>query len=245
MAERDVRGIAAELAEHGVALVDGIEEPTGLLRLARSLATVVPHRDSGPGGVTILADLGRPVPPRSGLSGFSACALNPHTDRSGLAQPPGLLLMSCGQAATGGGESILIDGRAVYDDLAQRQPEAVASLSTPRSVLFGGAAGYLGSVFTVASRGVVAVRLRLDDLAQFSPEVQRWLPDLRASIDRHTIVVTLAAGEGYVVNNRHWLRGRRAFIGQRVMYRVNGNLLSHLAIPPGFRPPSSVGTAVG
>ncbi len=228
-----VTGLVAALAEHGLVLLDAVTSRDDLLRLARSIATIVPHRDSDATGLTTIADIGGQV--RSGFAGFSACALNPHTDRSGIANPPALLMMSCGQPATSGGECVVIDGKAVYDDLAESTPKALKALSAPRSVLFGGAAGHLGSVFTrIGDR--LAIRLRLDDLAQFSPEVTRLLPILRAAIDRHAGMFRLDAGQGYILDNYRWLHGRRAFSGQRVMYRVNGIPLANLGITPGFQP---------
>jgi alpha-ketoglutarate-dependent taurine dioxygenase len=112
------------LSEYGLVLLDGVTDSADLLRLANTIATIVPHRDSDSVGLTTIADLGaRRV--RSGLAGFSACALNPHTDRSGIAGPPALLMMSCGQPASSGGECTVIDGKAVFDDLAESQPEAL------------------------------------------------------------------------------------------------------------------------
>src|SRR6266496_1174435 len=221
------------LAEHGLVLLEGVSGPDDLLRLARSIATVVPHRDSDAAGITTIADVGGQM--RSGFAGFSACALNPHTDRSGVANPPVLLTMSCGQPANSGGECVVIDGKAVHDDLAESNPKALRAMNGPRSVLFGGAAGYLGSIFTKVDDRI-AIRLRLDELAQFSPEVARWIPALRATIDRHATMVRFAAGQGYILDNYRWLHGRRAFSGQRVMYRVNGNPRSDLGLTPGFQP---------
>jgi hypothetical protein len=154
---------------------------------------------------------------------------------SGLVNPPALLMMACGQPASTGGECVVIDGKAVYDDLAESHPRVAKALSAPRSVLFGGAAGCLSSVFS-ASGDRITIRLRLDELAQFSPETTRWLPVLRAAIDRHATMVRLDTGQGYILDNHRWLHGRRAFTGQRVMYRVNGNPLPHLGVTPGFRP---------
>jgi len=165
--EHATAGLASALAERGLVLLDGVSNPEDFLRLADSIATIVPHRDSDAAGLTTIADVGRQV--RSGFAGFSACALNSHTDRSEVANPPILLMMSCGQPASSGGECVLIDGKAVYDDLAEPNPEILKALSAPRSVLFGGAAGHLGSIFTRAGDRIV-VRLRLDELAQFSPE---------------------------------------------------------------------------
>lgn len=230
--EQTTHDLVAGLADCGFVLFDGVINSDALLRLAHSIATVVPHRDSDRTGLTTIADRGGQV--QSGLAGFSADELDPHTDRSGIADPPVLLMMSCGRASSTGGECVLIDGAAVYNDLAENQPEALRALSTSRSALFGGATGYLGSVFTEVGDRMV-VRLRLDELAQFSPEATRWLPALRATIDRHANILTLKAGQGYILDNHRWLHGRRAFIGQRVMYRVIGNPLPQLGIVPGFR----------
>lgn len=221
-------GLVAGLAEHGLVLIDSVVDQDDLLRLARVIATIVPHRDGDAAGLTTITDVGGRV--RSGFAGFSACALNPHTDGSGIADPPVLLMMSCGRPASSGGECVVIDGKAIHDDL---DPEALATLSAPRSVLFGGAAGHLGSIFRkIGDRTMV--RLRLDELAQFSPEVTRWLPDLRGAIDRNARIFRLDAGQGYVLDNHRWLHGRRAFTGRRVMYRVNGNPQPHLGIASGF-----------
>jgi hypothetical protein len=209
------------IAEQGLAVVDGLDGPEDLLRLAKSIVVVVPHRDSEPDGVTTIVDLGESIV-RSGFAGFSACALNPHTDRSGVPHPPALLMMSCTQAAATGGECVLIDGQAVYDDLAESEPEALTALSTPRSVLFGGAAGHLSSIFSDNGCGRIAVRLRLDELAQFAPEVDRWIPALRAAIDRHAFEFRLTAGLGYVLDNHRWLHGRRAFPALAALIAING-----------------------
>ena len=87
--------LVSALAEHGLILLDDVFGPDALIRLAHSVATIVPHRDSDAAGLTTIADVGGHV--RSGFAGFSACALNPHTDRSEIAAPPILLMMSCGQ----------------------------------------------------------------------------------------------------------------------------------------------------
>jgi hypothetical protein len=226
-------GLVPALARHGLALIDGVAGHDDLLRLARSITVIKPHRDSDPTGLTTIADLGGQV--QSGFAGFSACALNPHTDRSGVTNPPALLIMSCGRRATSGGECVAIDGKAIYDDLAASEPEALAAFNRPRSVLFGGAAGHLGSIFS-RSHDRLAIRLRLDELATFSPDVTRWLPVLRSAIDRHATVFGLMAGQGYVLDNHRWLHGRLAFSGHRVMYRINGNPLAGLGLIPGFQP---------
>lgn len=219
----------ADLAGIGAALVTDVSGPGELLALAGELGAVVPHRDSRPDGVTVLEDRGETT---VGMVGFSARHLTPHTDRSGVPTPPGLVLTVCGHPPSAGGEALLVDGQAVYEDLATGNPEALEALSAPKTALFGGADGHLGSVFAPTG-DLVAVRLRLDRLARFAPTVATYLPALRAAIGRHQRLVPLPAGTGYIVNNRRWLHGRRGFTGNRIVLRVTVNPQAG-AVPAGF-----------
>lgn len=227
--------LAATLASGGIATFDGISDQAGLARLGNSLGVIVAHRDSGTDGVTTLADLGQ-VGTQPGYAGFSNRALPAHTDRSGVARPPHLLMVACGHEAATGGECIAIDGKAIYDDLTESAPDALRALSHPRSVLFGGAAGYLGSVFEHTTSGRVRIRFRLDELAQYAPEALHWLPTLVEAIERHTMAFTLPAGHGYVINNHRFLHGRRAFTGNRIIYRISVDPFTRYRIPTDFAP---------
>ncbi len=228
----DESALVDALTRHGLALVEGLADSAALLGLAHSVATVVPHRDSASDGVTTLVDLGSAQ--NGGFAGFSSCALAPHTDRSGVADPPALLMLSCSRPATSGGQCVLIDGLAVYDTLAETEPDALTAFCAPRSVLFGGAPGHLGAIFTESDGGRITVRLRQDDLVRFSPVVSRWMPTLRAAIERHVNELDLTTGQGYLLDNHRWLHGRRSFSGHRVVHRVNGNPLPLLGIRTGI-----------
>lgn len=227
--------VMAGLRGNGLAVVD-VADRGELLRLANALATIVPHRDSDLTGLTTITDLGQPA--GDGFLGFTDRELSPHTDRSGDPRPPVLLMTGCVQAARTGGECVLVDGKAVHDDLAISHPEALIALTTPRSVLFGGAAGHLGSVFAHVG-GRITLRLRTDSFAQFSPDVTHWLPLLHNTIRHHIQVLSLAPGQGYVLDNHRWLHGRRAFTGTRVLHRVHGNPRPHLSFSPGFPAPTA------
>jgi hypothetical protein len=210
--------VEADLLRAGVALIDGVAGPLDLLGLARSLGSVVRHRDSRPDGVTTIEDRG--AARVAGLAGFTRCTLPPHTDGSGVNEPPGLLLTACGREPLEGGQITLVDGRAVYGELASIATEAIDALHTARSAMFGGADGHLGSVFTRRADGAITIRLRLDILARFAPVVTPHLPALREAIRRHTLSLSATKGTGYVLDNHRWLHGRLAYEGPRVMYRV-------------------------
>jgi hypothetical protein len=222
--------VLADLSRSGIALIDRVRRPLELLGLACSLGTVVPHRDSESDGVTVIEDRSAQEP---ALAGFTRSALQPHTDRSSLAKPRRLLFTAWGREPLSGGESLLVDGRAVYEELAAIDPDALDALHSPRSAMFGGADGHLGAVFTRGVDGVVAIRLRFDALVRFAPVVVPHLPALRAAIRHRTFTLPARAGAGYVLNNYRWLHGRHAYDGPRLMYRVTGEADRGL-LPAGF-----------
>lgn len=230
--EHSAESVAAQLATNGLAPVHGLHSRAKLVAYGKELGRVVPHRDSDADGVTAIRR--QPGLHHEGYQGFSSDALTPHTDRSGTAEPPQLLLLTCGRVSRTGGECIVIDGRAVYKDLAASEPGAAEALSAPRTVLFGGAGGHLGSIFEAVPGGRIRVRYRSDDLVKFSPDITRWLPALDAAIERHVIRFSLEPGEGYVLDNHRWLHGRSAYTGDRVMYRLSVEPHPRFAIPSGF-----------
>jgi alpha-ketoglutarate-dependent taurine dioxygenase len=227
--------VLADVARFGIALLTDVPGPAELLTLADALGTVVPHADSRADGVTVIEDRGATS---SAMGGFSRRGLSPHTDRSGIDFPPGLVLTACGREPDSGGEALFVDGQAVYEDLGATDPAALEALGSPRSVLFGGADGHLGSVFSTHHR-MVAMRLRLDNLARFAPTVAPHLPAFQAAIERHTVTVLLPARDGYVINNHRWLHGRHSFQGHRVIYRVIANPRPG-TVAPGFRPTNTL-----
>ncbi|APU16428.1 MULTISPECIES: TauD/TfdA family dioxygenase [Actinoalloteichus] len=104
----DTDTVAACLASAGALLLTGLHDRHTVLSAARSLGRIVPHRDSDADGITVIAD--RPMIAGAGLAGFSSAALAPHTDRSGVAVPPPLLLLACRTPAVRGGACVLVDG---------------------------------------------------------------------------------------------------------------------------------------
>lgn len=226
------------LAAEGLALFRDVHTRTAVLQAASAILTVRRHPDADPDGVTVITDLGA-TGDLPGAAGFSRRELGAHTDGSRAPEPPGLLMAVCLQPAAVGGASTFTDGLAVVGELASNWPQALAALARPRSVLFGRADGYLGAVLTVVPAMAAAtirlqLRLRLDDLVTFAPDLQPWLPTLEAAIARHAISVPLVAGQGYILDNHRWLHAREEFTGTRTLYRVLGDPLPSLGLHPGI-----------
>src|SRR4051812_8096597 len=175
--------LAAVLARDGVALFDGVRTEQQLLQLAVRLGRLIPHRDSTGSGLTVTTDRGNTRPPagqagfsRHALAPHSDCSDQPRppllvamtcarpAGRGGARwpplpagparpRPPLLAPMPCPRPAESGGDCVLVDGRAVHDELATSAPEALADLSARRGAYFGGAAGIVGNVFEPDPRG--------------------------------------------------------------------------------------------
>jgi hypothetical protein len=128
--------VAVRLAADGFARFDRIRDRAQLVTLGASLGRIVPHRDSDDDGVTTLENRGG-LARRLGYEGFGTGALAPHTDRSGVIDPPALLLVVCGRKSSTGGDSLAIDGRSV-----RRSPDDRTSCCTsPFSTAYGAVRG--------------------------------------------------------------------------------------------------------
>lgn len=92
-----------------------------LLNVCRMLGHVHHHPDSEADGVTIIAPKDD-IALRPGLYGFSRGTLDLHTDCSSIANPPDLIFNYCCQAAAQGGETLLVDTKAVFVTLWRERP---------------------------------------------------------------------------------------------------------------------------
>jgi hypothetical protein len=224
--------VSARLREDGLAVLAGITGRAALTALARELMTIRPHRDAAPDGVTEITDTGAAA---AGYAAFTGAGLIPHTDGTAVADPPQLLLLACVRPAGEGGATLVADGARVAAALAGRHPGALPALSAPKSAWFGTPAdGYLGAVCEPAGPGRMRLRLRLDDLARFSPDAACAVPALRAAISANAVTLRLGPGDGVVLCNTRWLHGREPYAGRRVMLRILGDPLPGAGILPGF-----------
>jgi Taurine catabolism dioxygenase TauD, TfdA family len=225
--------IRSGLATRGITVFRGGTGRDDLLRVARSLMTIRPHRDSDADGVTTIAQ--RPAPiERTSVAGLTDRELWPHTDGTAVDRPPRILMVACIRPAQTGGRSHLVDGQSLYEEIARTVPALLAELSAPHSACFGEGPGRLGAVFQETGQGWVAIRLRFDELAHFSPTLTPYLDALRTLVRHQTIALDLPAGHGYILLNDRWLHGRTRFTGHREMLRIIGDPLPHHELPNGF-----------
>jgi len=68
--------------------------------------------------------------------------------------------------------------------------------------------------------GELGVRFREDRVAGPESADGALLAEIRATMASQVLEFGLLAGGGYIINNRRWLHGRRAFTGERLIRRV-------------------------
>lgn len=234
------RAITARLELSGLVTFGGLSARGAVLGLASRVMRIVQHRDSGRDGLTAIYATGR-HDDRPGFAGFTDAELALHTEGTALRCPPRLMLLVCTQPAPRGGHTLLVDGRSVYADLAERSPEVVEALSNPRAGYFGRSGGIFAPAFAQHEGGRVSVRYRQDAFVRWSPLAEMHLHALKLSATRTQQMLTLRAGQGYLLDNHRWLHARTAFDGARRCYRALGN--PHTPAPPGFLPRTTTGGA--
>ncbi len=225
--------LTERLEEDGLVTLEGLERRDQVLDLARVTMRVAKHRDSDPDGLTTIRDTGRHHG-RPGFAGLGSGELLPHTEGSGQADPPRLMMLALVRAADSGGACIVVDGRAVYQDLLESNPEALEALGHPRAALFGTSAGVFAPVLAMLPGGRIRLRLRQDDLVRFDPRAQPHVLALRAAINRHHVLLPLGTGQAYLLDNHRWLHARSAFVGPRLAYRALGEPQHGITLAAGF-----------
>jgi len=211
------------LNEFGFATFDGLSSPEDLLPIAAQFGNVIIHRDSDARGITTIAPK-EGAESVSGLAGFTNKELFLHTDGTAMDNPASFLLIYCNQPAESGGESMLLDGKKLYEELAKTNPVLLEELKLPGSAVFGSAQNqHKGSILEIAD-GLKTLRFRYDELGIYSPTVTQNIPELLAIMDGLQVKFSVKKGQGYIVNNRRSLHGRTPFVGNREMFRVLVNV---------------------
>lgn len=208
------------LASDGLVTVTGVDGEARALEVARRLGDVRAHRDSAASGITRLEVAGETQ--AAGFRGFSDAGLFVHTDRSVAKHPPSLLFFWCEIPSEEGGETLLVDGRRVYEKLSMYEPRVFEAVTKPNAAVFASdGVFYCGAIYERLREGRLAVRFRYDELLYMAPPLAEAMPVFRGFLDASQISFRLAAGQGYILQNTRWLHGRRPFRGARRCGRLH------------------------
>ena len=222
------------LDENGFAVFGGITSPQQFLGVAEEIGTPRRYVQTDENGVTTLSSL-------EATKGIGQAGkfevdheLQPHTDGCAMSEPAQFLMLYCVQPDTlGGGESMLVDGKKVYERMIQQNPELLERLQTPDSVVFGPKdkpeKQLRTSIISVEDDGLVSFRLRRDGEAWYVDqdgvlkplsELDEELKPFYDLVEEEMTKFTLQPGQGFIVNNRRMLHGRTKIQGEREVKRV-------------------------
>ncbi|NKB67312.1 MAG: DUF971 domain-containing protein [Candidatus Latescibacteria bacterium] len=157
---------------------------------------------------------------------YTGLALSPHTDNPYRDPVPGLQLLHCLVSSAAGGESILVDGLAVTNDLRQHHPEFFDLLSnhpvrfhfsdqeteltaTAPLIALDHQGQFAGVRFN--NRSIAPFRLPADQMAPFYRAYRTFTQRLESP--QFQIRMRLAPGDLMLFDNTRLLHGRTAFSG--------------------------------
>jgi gamma-butyrobetaine dioxygenase len=201
----------------GFVVLTGVPNVEGeVLRVARRFGYV---RDTNFGPVFDV----RSEPKAIDLA-YTGLALAPHVDNPYRTPQPGIQILHCLVNDTSGGDSLLVDGLAIAEELSQQEPETFRLLTgTPvRFRWYGEAHEHVSWVpllqLDLAGRlEAVHISPRLDYVPLLAPEAQaayyraRSVLQARLRDPRFHLTFRLGAGEAVMFDNRRLLHGRTAF----------------------------------
>ncbi|MEU1307854.1 TauD/TfdA family dioxygenase [Streptomyces cinnamoneus] len=160
--------------------------------------------------------------------------MNPHTAGAHLKLPPRLVLVVCARSADTGGSSLLVDGQDLLSHFAREWLDDVGPL-TRRSTMWI-APGVSSPVFRLSQAGHCVLRLPSRPVL-WSVAARHRREKLHVAAECTQRLLSLEAGQGYLLDNWRWAHGRTAFDGERLLYRVEGT--------PRFQMPAGFPTRVG
>ncbi|HYI38991.1 MAG TPA: TauD/TfdA family dioxygenase [Allosphingosinicella sp.] len=170
----------------------------------------------------------RTVSQRGGKA-FTTAALDPHSDYPALAWPPEVNVLLCQESASIGGASIFVDGKVIFQRLAQDYPAHLSILMQRGSVLNR----YDNNVtevplFEWVTGSRLRIRARFDEFAFFNAPALEAVATVRSLLKEVALSCTLDSGEGYLMKNSQWLHGRESFTGSRTFQRLTINAHENL-----------------
>lgn len=129
---------------------------------------------------------------------------------------------------------MLADGREVLEELTSGFSSFGHPFIDKPAVIFDDSRdAFKGNIFVKEEDGSYTIRYRRDEFAYFSFPVLEELERLDKLLYKHSLMLKLSAGDGYIINNRRWLHGRKDFSGEREFLRllVSDKCLDKKGIP--------------
>ncbi len=224
----DVDVVSKQLNEYGLVTFENIKSKDQLISISKQLGVVFLHRDSDADGITHVVNKGG-LDEKVGFKGLTSAGLNLHTDRSGVTNPPELLVFYCNTPATQGGETILADGKEIYNKLKEEYPGVLSLILRENSVVFGGSDDNVSaSIFKFINTDRLQIRFRYDELGFYSSSIISIMPLFLEIMESCCSSFKLEQNQGYIIKNDRWLHGRTTFSGPREMYRILLSLNSEI-----------------
>lgn len=194
-------------------------DPANIRRWASQLGSPYRHPHADDDDVTTIETRSSNAP--LGRRAFTNSGLYPHTDRSVLARPPGLLIFWCDEADADGGDTVLVDGKALLEDWAAERPDDVQTLMDPTHfIISADGKSVRRPLFERWGDAEYSIRFRNDEGIHCSAPAVGSFRQLLAEIDDRSLTFPLNPGAGYIVQNTRWLHGRLPFRGYRKCSRV-------------------------
>lgn len=166
---------------------------------------------------------------------YTGLALAPHVDNPYRTPQPGIQILHCLVNDTSGGDSLLVDGLAVAEDLRRHDPEAFRLLTTT-PIRFRWHGDHHEHVSWVphlqldlaGQLEAVHISPRLDYVPLMEPDAlaafyrARQALEARLADRRFHLTFRLGAGEAMMFDNRRLLHGRTAFDPQEGHRHLQG-----------------------
>ena len=204
----DVGQVPTHLAAEGIVLFAQADRLTLTHALTSwAVARTHPHADRS----AFTAVQPRTSVAGPGAAGFSHARLAPHTDRALTSRPPSLIALLIEQAAHDGGQSLLVDIR----------PTAIGAGCSASALTLGSADAGRWPILEINAE-MARARFRDDAMARpqaLDPHGHKILDQIRKLTSTPT-VLSLKAGEGYLLHNHRILHGRTSFAGDRLAARL-------------------------
>jgi len=212
--------ILSTLNEDGIVLINKILTEEDLLNFSKIFGKIFYHPHSNENGITYI-EQDKSVDNRNVDSGFTSDKLLLHTDRGTSSEiPPKYLLLYCEEASIDGGESILVDGYKVLNDLENSNETLVEYFFSNNECIYdNGCEKYSGAVID-EFQGEYILRIYLDKRVVKDTFYYLNLEYFNTLLNKYKFEIVLKKNQALIINNWRFIHGRNKFKGFRKMLRV-------------------------